>query len=207
MPQDNPDSPVNSPVDPEWWKYIFDEIYLITDARTIGNEELTRSEADLIEHFLGVNRDDPILDLCGGQGRPSLELARRGYTGLTTLDYSEYLLELGAGSGRSDVRFIRADARRLPIRENFYRAVALMACSFGYFADDSQNAVILREAWRVLVPSGVLLVDIADGDKVAKSIAENSWHEADSDILVLRKRKSASGGLEVRELVVSRKKG
>ncbi len=207
MPQDNPDSPVNSPVDPEWWKYIFDEIYLVTDARTIGNEELTRSEADLIEHFLGVNRDDPILDLCGGQGRHSLELARRGYTGLTTLDYSEYLLELGAGSGHSDIRFIRADARRLPIRENSYRAVALMACSFGYFADDSQNAVILREAWRVLVPSGVLLVDIADGDKVAKSIAENSWHEADSDILVLRKRKSASGGLEVRELVVSRKKG
>jgi len=207
MPPDNPDSPENSPVDPEWWKYIFDEIYLLTDARSICNKEITRAEADLMEHFLAVNRDDPILDLCGGQGRHSRELARRGYTGLTTLDYSAYLLKLGADSGRSDVALIRADARCLPIRENFYKAVALMACSFGYFADDSQNAAVLSESFRVLVPGGVLLLDIADGDKAAKSIAENGWHEADSDTLVLRKRKPASGGLEVRELVVSRKKG
>jgi len=207
MSPDDPISPANSPVDPEWWKHIFDELYLVTDARSVGNEELTRAEADLMEHFLDVETDDPVLDLCGGQGRHSRELARRGYTALTTLDYSACLLKLGADSGRSDVRFVRADARRLPIRENSYRAVALMACSFGYFADDSQNEAILQETRRVLAPGGVLLVDIADGDKVVKSIAEKSWHEADSDILVLRKRRPASGGLEVHELVLSKTKG
>ena len=52
MPPDNPDSPENSPVDPEWWKYIFDEIYLLTDARSICNKEITRAEADLMEQPL-----------------------------------------------------------------------------------------------------------------------------------------------------------
>ena len=196
-----------SAVDPEWWKYIFDDIYLLTDARSVCEPRITASEVDLLERFLQVAGDEPILDLCGGQGRHSLELAGRGYSRVTTLDYSEYLLALGRQGVDSRVNFVRGDARCLPFEENSYRAVAIMACSFGYFPDDRDNTAILRETHRVLAAGGILLIDIPDGPKALKQIAENTWHQASEDILVLRKRKAASGGIAVRELVVSKEKG
>ena len=206
---ENKKTSCNEAVDPGWWKHIFDEIYLLTDARSVCNEKLTRTEADLIERFLEPSADDPLLDLCGGHGRHSLELARRGFSNLTTLDYSAFLLKRGvcAAGGAKSVRFVRADARSLPFKENFYSAVMMMACSFGYFSDDKENTTILREALRVLHPGGVLLLDIADGEKALKNIASNTWHEANLDVLVLRKREPESGGLRVCELVVSKKRG
>jgi len=194
-------------VDPDWWKHIFDETYLLTDARSIGNEWITRVETDLMERFLQVARDDPILDLCGGQGRHALELARRGYTNITTLDYSEYLLALGKQSADASVRFVRSDARCLPFGPGGYRAVAIMACSFGYFQDDRENAALLRESHRVLAPGGILLIDIPDAQELLKNMAENIWHQADPDVFVLRTRKPCCGGIAVRELVISMKRG
>jgi len=194
-------------VDPDWWKKIFDEVYLLTDARSINDQRLTRIEVDLIEGFLGVARSEPILDLCGGHGRHALELDRRGYTHITTLDYSAYLLAHGKQQAASNVSFVRADARNLPFEENTYRAIVILACSFGYFPDDSENLVILQEAHRVLTPGGKLVLDVCNAEKALESMAEKSWHEADQDVVVLRKRKLRQGGIAVRELVISKRKG
>ncbi|MEA2064004.1 MAG: class I SAM-dependent methyltransferase, partial [Gemmatimonadota bacterium] len=195
-------------VDPEWWKHIFDSLYMVTDARSIDNDQVTAAEADLVERFIPIARDEPLLDLCGGQARHALALARRGYTGITTLDYSAYLLDLGKNRADSlPVHFVRADARVLPLADSSYRAVAMMACSFGYSPDDRENAAILREAWRVLGPGGMLLLDVPDAEKVLKNISGNTWHQANEDIFVMRSRRPAAGGLAVRELVVSRERG
>ena len=83
---------MNIPVDENWWKSIFDEVYLLTDARSVCNEELTRQEVDFLEQTLLMDKSAPILDLCGGQGRHSLELSRRDFENITVLDYSEFLL-------------------------------------------------------------------------------------------------------------------
>ena len=56
-------------VDPDWWKRIFDEIYLITDARSVCDDELTCREVDFLERVLDLKKSWSILDLCGGQGR------------------------------------------------------------------------------------------------------------------------------------------
>jgi D-alanine-D-alanine ligase len=197
----------NAQVDPEWWRHIFDRIYLLTDARSIGDEQITRAESDLMEKYLQVSKNEPILDLCSGQGRHALELARRGYTRINAVDYSEYLLVLGKSRNDSRVSFIRGDARSLPFNSNSYKAVAVMACSFGYFPDDKENETILREAHRVLTPGGILLIDLADGDKTRKQMVKSSWHEADKGVFVLRRRKPQSGGIAVRELVISSRKG
>ena len=36
-------------VDPDWWKTLFDETYLITAARTVCDEKLTRREVDFLQ--------------------------------------------------------------------------------------------------------------------------------------------------------------
>ena len=35
-------------VNPEWWKTLFDDVYIITDARSVCDEELTCREVDFI---------------------------------------------------------------------------------------------------------------------------------------------------------------
>ena len=64
-------------VDPDWWKDLFDEVYLTTDARSVCDDEVTRKEIDLLQELIPLSPDQEILDLCGGHGRHSRELALR----------------------------------------------------------------------------------------------------------------------------------
>jgi len=41
-------------IDNDWWKNIFDDIYLLTDSRSVCDDTLTRSEVDFIEKALNM---------------------------------------------------------------------------------------------------------------------------------------------------------
>jgi D-alanine-D-alanine ligase len=198
------------PVDPLWWQRLFDEVYLITDARSVCDEELTLREVDFLEALLGIRRQDCILDLCGGQGRHSLELARRGYGSATVLDYSSYLLRLGRARAVQEglpVCFVRADARRTGLADGRFDFVLVMANSFGYFPDDRDNLQILCEAFRLCRPGGTLLLDLLDPGYVVAHFRPRSEHRATEDITVRRERELADNLIRVRERVVSRSRG
>lgn len=64
----------------DWWQTLFNSLYLKTDADLLDDMELTRKEVDLIVSILGLVPEEKILDLCCGQGRHVLELARRGFS-------------------------------------------------------------------------------------------------------------------------------
>ena len=81
-------------VDPAWWKTLFDEVYLLTDARSVCDPQITRREVDLICRLLPIEDGQSILDLCGGHGRHTLELCRRGFTSCTLLDFSQPLINI-----------------------------------------------------------------------------------------------------------------
>ena len=81
-------------VDPDWWKTLFDEVYLITDARSVCDDGLTNREVDVICELLPLDFDHKILDFCGGHGRHTLELYKRGFTNCTLLDYSKKLIDV-----------------------------------------------------------------------------------------------------------------
>ena len=198
------------PVDPLWWQTLFDELYLITDARSVCNEELTRREVDFLEAHLPIRRSHRILDLCGGHGRHSLELARRGYRSATVLDYSGMLLRLGkarAAEQALPVRFVRADARRTGLSGAQFDFVLVMANSFGYFPDDSDNLEILCETCRLCRPGATILIDLLDADFVVESFRPFSVHRATEDITVHRHRELTERLIRVREEVVSAEKG
>ena len=73
-------------VNPDWWKTLFDDVYLRTDARSVCDADLTRREVDVFCELVPIRKEDRILDLCGGHGRHSLELCRRGYRRCTVFD-------------------------------------------------------------------------------------------------------------------------
>ena len=200
----------NIPVDPLWWQKLFDEMYLITDARSVCNEEITRREVDFLEAHLQIDPAHSILDLCGGHGRHSLELARRGCRRTTVLDYSGCLVRLGSTKAAEQglpVRFVRADARRTGLAAGRFDLVLVMANSFGYFPDDRDNLQILCEAHRVSRPGAVLLLDLLDSGYVVDQFQPASVHHATEDITVRRERELADNMIRVRETVVSRERG
>ena len=198
------------PVDPLWWQTLFDEVYLLTDARSVCNEELTRREVDFLVAHLEIEKSDRILDLCGGHGRHSLELARRGYRAATVLDYSGYLVQLGKDKAREQglpVRFVQADARRTGLSDGRFDCVLVMANSFGYFPDDRDNLQILCEAHRLCRPGGRLLLDLLDSGYVVAQFRPSSEHKATEDITVHRERELTDSLIRVRERVVSGERG
>jgi D-alanine-D-alanine ligase len=197
-------------LDPNWWKTLFDETYLITDARSIGDDNLTRREVDFIEEMLGLEKSWPILDLCGGQGRHSLELSRRGFQDVTVLDYSKALIDLGrerAQEERLNTLFLKEDARHTNLPSRRFRSIITMASSFGYFVDEDQNEEILREAFRLLMPKGSLLLDLPNRDHVLNHFAPQSWHEANEEIIVCRNKSLDEDIIYGREMVISKRKG
>jgi D-alanine-D-alanine ligase len=197
-------------VDHDWWKTLFDEVYLTTDAPFVCNPALTKCEVDVIEAVLHLQPSARILDVCGGQGRHALELARRGYQHLTVLDYSNFMLDRGrreaAALGLS-VTFCQGDARAMALPTGSFDVVLLMANSFGYFVDAAEDGRVLAEAARALTANGRFLLDLIDRDVALRHFCPESWHEATDDIVVCWKRELVHDVIRVRELVLSKATG
>ena len=197
-------------INPDWWKTLFDEIYLITDARSVCDEELTCREVDFLEHVLKLEKSAPILDVCGGHGRHSLELSRRGFEDVTVVDYSGFLINLGRERAQKEglqTVFVQRDARDTGLLGQRYRFIIIMANSFGYFIDEKEDQKILCETFRLLLPGGSLLLDLPSKDYVLKTLSPQSWHEANEDIVVCRQRTAENDTIFGREMVISKTRG
>ena len=81
---------LESHLPPEWWQELFDSLYLKTDGDVVENDANTIQEMDLVIRATGIEPSDKVLDLCCGQGRHSLELARRGFSNVVGVDRSRY---------------------------------------------------------------------------------------------------------------------
>jgi D-alanine-D-alanine ligase len=197
-------------LDPDWWKKLFDRTYLITDARSVCDEELTRREVDFLVDFVRLDKDQAILDLCGGQGRHALELSRRGFQDVTVLDYSPFLVDTGRRHAEEEnlkTCFIQEDARNTTLPGERFKTILVMASSFGYFQEKTDDQRMLREAFRLLQPRGSLLLDLPNKHYIMKNLTPLSWHEADEHMVVCRHRRMDSDMVYTRELVLSKVQG
>ena len=197
-------------VDPDWWKTMFDEIYLITDARSVCNETLTCREVDVICELLPLNSHHRILDLCGGHGRHTFELYKRGFTDCTVLDYSRTLIDIAqaeAAENDFSVDFIQCDARNTELPSDAFDHVIIMGNSLGYIQVPDADSEIITEAFRVLQSGGWMLVDVTDGTVVKNAFSPNSWHEIGEQTVVCRQRELNENIVNVREMVIDKQKG
>ena len=193
----------------DWWKDFFNHIYLITDSRSINDGRLTSREVDLLEQILNLNKTDRILDLCGGQGRHSIELSKRGYCNLTVLDYSKFLINLGkklAKNQELNIRFHQADARCTRLKSNTFSVIIVMANSLGYFPNEQENLQVLKETNRLLKPNGKILLDLADPIYTRDRFKPVSWHRI-GGVDIFRIREIKNNLVKTQEIVICEKQG
>jgi D-alanine-D-alanine ligase len=196
----------------EWWRGIFNSLYLKTDADVVADERITAAEVDTLVELIQPEAGTRMLDLCSGQGRHTLEFARRGYHNIEGLDRSHYLIQRARKQARTEglpIKFREGDARKIPHPDGTFDVVLILGNSFGYFETLEDDAGVLREVLRVLKPGGSLILDIADGEFLRANYQPRSWEWADKKLFVCRERALSSEGdrLISREIISHTEKG
>jgi SAM-dependent methyltransferase len=143
----------------DWYKEWFnDEEYL-----SVYSHRDNAEAQKLIDLILQVNKPfqkSKILDLACGNGRHSIELAKKGFC-ITGVDLSEMLLN-EAKKNRDllglKIDFIQADMRNLNIFEYFDGAINLFT-SFGYFEEDIDNEKVIAQISNSLKNNGWFVID------------------------------------------------
>jgi SAM-dependent methyltransferase len=98
-----------------------------------------------------------VLDLCCGPGRHAAPLSEAGFDVIGLDRDTSALAEASVIAPAA--MFVRGDMRELPLASGTVGAAICMWQSFGHF-DDAGNAAVLAELARVLVPNGVLVMDL-----------------------------------------------
>ncbi len=197
---------------PDWWRRIFNSMYLKTDADVVEDMQITCREVDIFTKILALDKKMVILDLACGQGRHSLEFARRGYNNVHGMDRSHYLIRRARNSATSEhlnVNFKEGDARKLPYQSDTFDVVMILGNSFGYFESIEDDVKILKEVYRVLKPFGKFLIDVADGNYLRDNYNPRSWEWLDARHFVCRERSLASDNQRLisREVITDINKG
>jgi D-alanine-D-alanine ligase len=199
-------------VHPEWWRNIFNYLYLKTDADVVDDQNITRQEVDLLCETFKLAPEDRILDLCCGQGRHALELARRGFKNIEGLDRSHYLIQKAKSTAKAEglrTRFREGDARKIPYPPDTFDVVMILGNSLGYFEAAQEDMKVFKEVCRVLKPWGRFIIDIADGAYLKEHFKPHSWEWIDKKRFVCRERSLSADGdrLISREMVNHVEKG
>ncbi|MCB1119784.1 MAG: class I SAM-dependent methyltransferase, partial [Chlamydiia bacterium] len=196
----------------EWWRSIFNSVYLKTDADVVENDQATKTEIDTLLKTTLLSSSAAILDLCCGQGRHSIELAKRGFGCLKGMDRSRYLIRLARLRTQKlgySIQFSEGDARKIRLPDASLDCVMMMGNSFGYFEQELDDIKVLQEVKRVLHEKGILYLDMTDGEWMKQHFEKRSWEWIDEELLVCRERTLASDNSRLisREVLIHAERG
>jgi SAM-dependent methyltransferase len=161
----------------EWWSKIFNEDYIKTYI-DITTPKKTKKQVDFLIKKLTLTKNQYILDLACGQGRHSLELARRGFKNVTGFDFSKQLLAIAQKQNAKEkltVRFIKGDIRNLPFKGSFDVILNLFT-SFGYFAKESDHSLVLQQVAQSLKENGLFFLDIKNPVHAQKQLDKSGQY-------------------------------
>lgn len=155
-----------------WYQEWFGEEYLELYAHRDENE--AREQVAFFHAQCGMVRG-PLLDLACGMGRHIKELTAAGYHAVGC-DLSFTLLRTGRAE-YGPLPVARADMRQLPFCSGSFAGLVNFFTSFGYFADEEENAEVVREMARVLAPKAVFLFDYLNVHRELEKLVQRETRE------------------------------
>jgi SAM-dependent methyltransferase len=159
---------------PDWWQTWFGPGYIALYDAYLA--ERTPVEVDQLEALLHIHPPKRVLDLPCGQGRHSIELARRGYD-VTGVDLSPFMLDIAkdrAAAAGVQVRWLGGDMRQ-PLRDESFDVILNLFTSFGYFADPADDQHVLTAGAAMLAPGGRLLLEVINGTRIMNDFQSREW--------------------------------
>lgn len=182
----------------DWRRVLFDQKYLDTYLADFTAER-TSQEVDFVVKAARLIPQDRILDLACGQGRHSIELAKRGFT-VVGLDYSEPFIEKAKADAKEaevNVEFVQGDMRQFPYKGEF-DVVLMLFTDFGYF-DDKTNQKVIEGIFRSLKPGGRFLIDVISGEAYSRRFTRDGIKVTGTNLLKIP-RTAVMGGKQVDEI-------
>lgn len=141
---------------------LYSSAWFRTFLKTVPVEQ-TEREVGFLRRVLPLPEYRLLVDLCCGEGRHTVALAKAGYD-VTGVDLDAAALNIARReSVDRRVTFLRADMRDLRAVPAGGDAVICMWQSFGYF-DADQNLAVLHGIRDLLRPRGRLVLDIYHRD-------------------------------------------
>jgi len=187
-----------------WYKELF-AAEDPTRSELYAESEASRKQVDFVIDKLALEPGARVLDLCCGQGRHLIDLARRGYD-VVGLDLSEYMLEgcrtAAAAEGITPV-LVHADMREIGFTAEF-DAVINMFTSFGYLENEDEDRKVINTASLALKGGGSLLIDLMNRDWLMGVFKPTEWQANTRGDLILSERDfdSITGRINCRELAI-----
>ncbi len=158
----------------DWWKKTFNEAYFsLWDPSDSQSQIWTEKELKIISN-LRLKKSAKILDVPCGQGRHSVELAKRGFQ-VTGVDYSSVSLDSAkkwAYHNNVLPIFIKQDMRFLRLNEQF-DAVMMLGNSFGYFSD-TDNEKVIKNLSTLLKLGGFFIIHLLNPIEVLRQFGKKN---------------------------------
>lgn len=138
-------------------------------------EERTRGEVEFMVSVLELEPGARVLDIPCGEGRHTIELARRGFrpTGLDFNPNATAAAARRAAEAGVEPGFVTGDMRELNASEEYDAAVCFFT-SFGYFSDE-ENLDFARRVARALRPGGRFLLELHIAESIYPTFRERDW--------------------------------
>ncbi len=173
-----------SPPCDDWYRRSFGEFYHLVYPHR--NDKAAAEEVSGLVDLLALRGSGAlVLDVGCGTGRHASAFADAGLRTIG-VDLSTVLIRAAAGRPALKGRLTLGDMRSLPFAEAFQLVVNLFT-SFGYF-DDEENAAVLREMARVLVPNGRLVIDHVNVERLQKNLVARDTRAGAGYVLVQHRR-------------------
>lgn len=182
---------------------VFDEDYLFFYEPRLA--DAAESDVDTIWRLLELQPGMELLDLACGHGRIANRLAERGVrvTGLDATGLFVDRARADAAARGVDVHYVQGDMRALPWPDARFDRIVSWFTSFGYF-DDNENRDVLRQAHRVLLPGGRLLIETNNLVELLPRWLPAVVSERDGNLAIDRSRFDPATGRATTERVLIR---
>jgi SAM-dependent methyltransferase len=163
----------------EWWRdYRCHFGKLDESSPMILDRSDVQAALQSISQHLDLEEGSRILDLCCGPGRYTTELAKMEYE-VVGIDINEDYVALArklAEQERVSPEIIVGDMREISYAGSF-DAVISVGTSFGFFATETENELVIESIARSLKPGGHFLLEMGNRDYLLKNFEASSSRE------------------------------
>ncbi len=151
--------------------------------RLVMTPEQTRAETEFLQKALNARPGSHLLDVPCGNGRHSVDLAKRGYR-VTGVDQSEeFIAEAKSAGAPFEANWIVADMRQISWASEFDGAFCF-GNSFGYL-DPREGRAFLAAVARALKPQARFVMETGmAAESILPGLQKTRWHQI-GDIYML----------------------